>query len=82
MADDQPLTEALSAYAHDAWSGWWLYAFSKGTVNDDGTLTFPAWAVERWTRQMQTKYADLSDQEKESDRAEAAKMIAIVKAHT
>lgn len=71
--------EDLAAYAHNAWSGWWLYAFSKGTVNGDGTLTFPAWAVERWVRQMRTEYADLSEEEKLSDRAEADQMLAIMR---
>lgn len=72
--------EQLADYAHAAWSGWWLYAFSKGTVNDDGSLTFPAWAVERWTRQMKTPYADLPESEKASDRAEADKIVAITEA--
>jgi len=73
------LREALAAYSHDAaWAGWMQYQFSKGTLNEDGTWTMPAWAVERWTRQMTTAYADLPEAEKESDRAEADKMIAIV----
>ena len=42
--------ESLSEYAHEAWSGWVKYMFSKMTLNDDGTATMPKWAVERWTR--------------------------------
>lgn len=73
------LREQLAAYSHDAaWSGWMRYMFGKGTHNADGTWTMPAWAVERWTRQMQTKYADLTDQEKNSDRDEADKMLQII----
>ncbi|TES92014.1 MAG: hypothetical protein E3J94_03065 [Desulfobacteraceae bacterium] len=40
-----------------------------------GTVTIPKWAVERWTRQMNAEYKDLPDDEKESDRAEADKVI-------
>lgn len=70
--------EPLAAYAHEAWAGWKEYEFSKGTFNADGTWTMPAWAVERWTRQMQTPYDELPEAEKASDRAEADKMLAIV----
>lgn len=72
--------EALAAYSHDsAWSGWMQYMLSKGTLNEDGTWTMPAWAVERWSRQMNTAYVDLPEAEKASDRAEADKILAIVR---
>lgn len=72
------LREDLAEYAHEAWSGWMKYMFSKGELNEDGTYTMPAWAVERWQRQMNAPYADLPETEKESDREEADKMLAIV----
>jgi hypothetical protein len=71
------LREALAEYAHEAWSGWMKYLFTKGTFNEDGTWTMPKWAVERWTRQMGTPYAGLPENEKPSDREEADKMISI-----
>jgi hypothetical protein len=77
MTDD--VREQLAAYAHEAWSGWIRYQFTKGVINDDGSWTMPPWAVERWTRQVNTSYADLLEAEKESDRAEADKMLAIMK---
>lgn len=77
MSDDT--REALAAYAHDAWSGWMRYMVSKCEQRDDGSLVMPAWAVERWTRQMSTPYAELPEGEKTSDRAEADKMLAITK---
>ncbi len=73
--------ELLAAYSHDdAWSGWMRYMIGKGTLNLDGTWTMPAWALERWSRQMTTPYADLPEAEKESDRDEARKILAIVEA--
>ena len=44
---------------------------------EDGTWTMPAWAVKRWTRQMKTLYAQLSDTEQENDRQEADKFLKV-----
>lgn len=75
------LVERLATYAHNAWAGWMAYLFSKGTFNEDGTWTMPAWAVERWKRQMQASYRELPEEERESDRKEARQMIKIVVEH-
>jgi len=77
MTIDNEMREALAEYAHDSWSGWMEYLAEKTTFNADGTATIPAWAVTRWNRQMHTPYADLPEPEKESDRVEADKIIAI-----
>lgn len=78
--------EKLANYAHKAWSGWMEYVFSKsipykpGEVQgEEGALIVPKWAVDRWQRQIETKYEDLPEREKDSDRAEASTMLAIVK---
>ncbi len=68
--------EALARYAHEAWSGWMRYLFEKSIRNEDGTVTIPAWAVERWTRQANTSYVILPEHEKTSDREEADKIMA------
>ena len=67
--------EILAAFAHSQWSGWMRYLFSKCTSNSDGTMTIPMVSVSRWTRQLNTDYADLTEIEKESDRKEAREMI-------
>ena len=71
------LREQLADLAHQQWSGWVKYMLSKGVYNADGSWTMPAWAVERWTRQMTTDYADLPESEKESDRVEADRVLAV-----
>lgn len=73
-----PLREELAELAHKQWSGWMHYLFSKGTFNEDGTWTMPAWAVERWKRQAETPYVELSEEEQDSDRKEADKFLAIL----
>jgi hypothetical protein len=78
------LRESLAAYAHDAWSGWMEYLFSKCERDGDPEagherdLIIPAWAVERWKRQATTAYHALPEEEKASDRTEADKMIAMM----
>lgn len=67
--------EPLAAYAHEAWSGWMRYLFEKSTLNEDGTVTIPKWAVERWQRQMNTPYNALPEEEKKSDRVEAETIL-------
>lgn len=71
--------EALAAYSHDAWRFWMYYLFSKSILNADGTVTIPAEFVSRWERQTETEYAQLPEYEKESDRVEADKILAICK---
>lgn len=67
--------ELLADYAHEAWCGWMKYMFSKAEINKGGTWVMPKWAVERWQRQMNTKYSELPEEEKKSDREEADKIL-------
>lgn len=68
-------TEELADLAHEQWSGWMGYLFEKSTENPDGTVIIPKWAVDRWKRQMNTSYEELSEDEKECNRIEARKFI-------
>lgn len=72
------LREELACLAHSLWAGWMRYLFKKSGRNDDGTVTIPKWAVDRWQLQICTVYNDLSASEKESDRKEADRMLDIM----
>lgn len=81
------LREALAAHAHVMWAGWMQYQFEKGAFTQaysqvGGALervwVMPPWAVTRWTRQMETAYAALPEEEKESDRQEADRILALL----
>ena len=74
--------EILAAYAHEAWSGWMRYLFSKGTMTAKEAWLLPPALVERWTRQMNTLYEDLPEKEKESDRKEAREILDLLGMHT
>ena len=71
----EALIELLADYAHLTWAGWMQYMLGKCTHNDDGTMTIPAWAVTRWTRQMHTPYLQLPEEERELDRDEARRIL-------
>jgi len=74
------LREKLSELAHNQWAGWMEYLFFK-SKQVDGCVIIPAWANERWRRQVATRYADLPEAEKDSDRNEADKILAVFRAH-
>lgn len=78
---DNQLCETLAEYAHGAWSGWMRYMFSKGYPGMGYSWVIPSALKARWHRQMNTPYADLPEDEKESDRQEADKILAIVERH-
>ncbi|OHD26961.1 MAG: hypothetical protein A2Y38_08065 [Spirochaetes bacterium GWB1_59_5] len=77
-AEFEKLKEDLAAQAHTAWAGWMKYLFLKATPCTDGSVNIPAYLVARWQRQMLTSYAELPENEKESDREEARKYLAIL----
>jgi len=74
---EKELREATAKLAHEQWANWMAYLFVKGTYNADGSWTMPEWAVRRWTRQMNTRYKNLSEVEQQSDRIEADKFIEV-----
>jgi len=75
----ETFVEAGANIEHDRWARWQKYMFSKGTVDENGVFHLPKEFVERWFRQIDTKYADLSEPEKESDRKESRTYIPLVK---
>ena len=78
MSDE--LREQLADVQHEIWVHGMEYMFSCCRRNGDYSLTIPAHAVARLLRQMSTDYADLQEREKESDRHQANKVIATLRA--
>ena len=68
--------EKTAALVHDVWSSWMHYLFSKCFPTGHG-LTIPEECIERWSRQMDTPYSQLSEEEKKSDRSIADKFLNI-----
>lgn len=75
------MREELASLMHGIWCGWRCYVVARSTLNSDGTMTTPAWAVKRWGRQINTPYDELSEEEKDSDRKQADKVLALIEKH-
>jgi len=65
---NKELFEKLAAIEHERWADWQEYMFSRCAKHKDGTLTIAASNVKHWQRQIDTPYADLTEEEKDSDR--------------
>jgi len=74
----RPLREQLAYYAHDTWSRWIKYMFYQSRRNADDDIIIPEELADRWIRQSCMFYDDLTEKEKESDRLEADKILAII----
>ncbi len=76
-SDGPELRERLAALSHEIWADWMKYQFSK-CAPLDFRLTIPEWAVTRWSRQINTPYAELSEAEKALDREQADKILGVL----
>jgi hypothetical protein len=72
------LIEQLAAVEHERWSHWQQYVHSKCTRQPDGSLLIPPDLVARWEKQIHTTYAELNEQERESDREQVRKYLPII----
>ena len=67
-----PIRERLAALEHEQWAHWTRYLLDHLTPEN----------VERWRRQIDTPYEELSEQEKQSDREWADRVLELVGAST
>jgi len=75
------LREELAAAQHEIWAHWMQYLFSVCVPATDGTVRIPVRFVEHWQHQIETPYADLSEHEKDSDREQADKILAVLRVY-
>lgn len=91
MQINSNIVETIAEFVHDIWAKWMKYQFSKCTrikttdltaetksvnlLDETGDLLIPKELVERWARQLNTPYAELPDNEKNSDRQIAMEYI-------
>ena len=72
------LRENLASIEHSRWSHWQRFMHGECVKNDDGSLTIPADLVQKWERQIDTKYEELSEEEKDSDREQVDKYLPLI----
>jgi hypothetical protein len=72
--------DRLAEVEHERWAHWQRYVHSKGERQADGSIVLPPDLVRRWERQIETPYADLSEDEKKSDCDQVRRYISTVTA--
>lgn len=77
----EELIEQLADKQHASWACWMQYLFSSCDPNPDGSLTIPCGLVDRWQKQIDTSYSDLSERKKRADRDEVAHILSIIEAY-
>jgi hypothetical protein len=78
LLNDESLLEALAAAEHERWSHWQRYLHAQCEPGEDGSLIIPRELVARWTHQMSTPYAELSEKEKDSDREQVREYLSVL----
>ncbi len=78
----QELIEQLADKEHASWARWMEYLFDKCESDSiSGGMFISAELRGRWQRQIETPYAELSEQEKQYDREEVEKILPIIEEH-
>ena len=78
--DNNELREVLAEVSHEIWAHWMKYLFTKCTNEEDGLGLVISWDdASRWFRQVGTPYNQLYSTEKDSDREQADKILAVLK---
>ena len=75
--EDDDQREEVADLVHAVWARWMVHMFKQCEVVQGGAL-IPQPLVERWERQAHTPYKDLSEKEKESDRAIADEYLELL----
>lgn len=70
--------EQLAALQHEIWSDWVRHMFEVSHTNADGTVTIPQKYVQQWQHEINTAYAELSEEEKDGDRKQVDKLISLL----
>jgi hypothetical protein len=73
--ESKKTVERLAAIEHERWAHWQRFVHDQCERRDDGSLVIPADLAVRWEAQIATPYAELSEQEKDSDREQVRRYL-------
>jgi hypothetical protein len=69
------LLERLAAIEHERCAHWQRHVDRQSIPQADGSLLLAAEAVARWDKEISTSYADLSEEQKETDRDQGRRYL-------
>jgi len=67
--------ERLAEIEHERWAHWQRYVHDQCERQEDGSLVIPASLAAHWESQIDTPYGELTEREKESDRAQVRRYL-------
>ena len=70
--------EKIAAEMHAIWAHWMRYLLARCDPALDDDMLIPSYFVERWQRQMNMDYEQMSERDKMSDRQQADRIIAVI----
>ncbi|MFH3480689.1 hypothetical protein [Xanthobacter variabilis] len=73
------IMDELAAAEHERWAHWQRFVHDQASRMSDGSRLLPAELVERWERQIETPFGNLTEKEKESDRDQVRRYLPIIK---
>jgi hypothetical protein len=77
---EEEFVEKGADLEHERWAKWQRYVHTKCVPSaDDGIWQIGYEFIERWERQINTPYAELSESEKESDREQVRPYLPLIK---
>ena len=78
ILETEAFVDRLADKEHERWAHWQQYVHDNCTPGADGSLIIPAELVARWTEQIRTPYAELSESERESDREQVRRYLPLI----
>ena len=76
---EEEVREKLADIEHDRWSKWQKYMHSKMERISTARWSLSDELFQRWERQINTRYAELSEKEKDSDREQVDMYLPLIK---
>lgn len=78
VLESEQNVERLAPIEHERWAHWQQFVHDQCKHQEDGSLVVPAELVARWQAQIETPYAELPEQAKESDREQVRRYLPTV----
>ncbi len=71
----EKLRETLADELHEIWAHWMKYQFTRMQYSNNGEWVILDADMKKWTKQAHTPYSKLNENEKNSDRDQADRLI-------
>jgi hypothetical protein len=78
VLESEQLVDELAAIEHERWAHWQRYVHDHCERQQDGSLVIPAELAARWEAQIETRYVQLTEREKASDREQVRRYLPVI----